>query len=494
MRFPRSTSGGCESYGASVLGEVVRGVVLPAAPYDADPDVGENAHGVWLSFAARDGVAVDLCGPWADVSAVVGKVDEGVAEFPVGCPAEAQVAALAGGFDDGGDAGEHGETFFVEKAAAVVADFAEEAGGADAVAGFGQRGQDVLVGVGVEAVDDFGFEVSFLASERLDGTKHGQDAGSSAVDFVGGQSGFWHFADAGEECADRLVSAVGDSAYERGEARFGKPTCRIGSGVAAQESDGDVGGLAGERSDGAWEDPLGFGSQLAVQSDPGFDELLAGTVQRARNSGDIAVLAERAQPVSADEQERVVGVGLRAGCAVAAAEPLDLPRRDHDDAQVGVEQRFDKRGIAAFDRNGRDAKFGQPADQTGEALAGVRDLAACADAARVVDDADGLGLAGSVDACERVVSVGVLHPESPCCDDDNGTVGVGAPTEILIARRSNPRIPRAGHGSPAQREPRISCWSSTDKQPGRSPAGRRFIWEPHRTHRRDQSDTRMVHQ
>src|SRR5262249_20857736 len=86
MRFPRSSSGGGKSCGGSVELGVVGGAVLPAAPDDADPGAGEDAYGVWVAFAAVDGVVVDLGGPGAGVAGIVGEVDQGVAELLVGGP------------------------------------------------------------------------------------------------------------------------------------------------------------------------------------------------------------------------------------------------------------------------------------------------------------------------------------------------------------------------------------------------------------------------
>ena len=82
---------------------------------------------MWVSFAAVDGVVVDLGGPGAGVSGVVGEVDEGVAEFLVGGPAESDgVCILPDGSGDRGDAGEGGEGFLVGESGADVADLGQQ--------------------------------------------------------------------------------------------------------------------------------------------------------------------------------------------------------------------------------------------------------------------------------------------------------------------------------------------------------------------------------
>jgi hypothetical protein len=65
---------------------------------------------------------------------------------------------------------------------------------------------------------------------------------------------------------------------------------------------------------------------------------------------------------------------------------------------------------------------------------------------------------------------------------------------MLIAWRSNPHIPSAGHGVPARRLPQISRRSSKDKHPGRSAAGRRFTENHHRPPIAESADTQMVDQ
>ena len=88
VTLPVSTSSGrlaCRLLGegccGAVAGEVVGGAVGPAAPDDADPGAGEDAHGVGMVLAGGAGVIVGRGGPGAGVAAVVG--EDGLGARPV---------------------------------------------------------------------------------------------------------------------------------------------------------------------------------------------------------------------------------------------------------------------------------------------------------------------------------------------------------------------------------------------------------------------------
>ena len=73
----------------AVAGGVVRGAVLPAAPYDAAPGAAEGADGAGVVVAAADRAGVVVGGPGVVVAAAVGERDERVAQPLVAGPAEA---------------------------------------------------------------------------------------------------------------------------------------------------------------------------------------------------------------------------------------------------------------------------------------------------------------------------------------------------------------------------------------------------------------------
>src|SRR4051812_6974241 len=98
-----------EPLGVAVQGRVVGDAVLPAAVDHADPGAGEDAHGVRVVVAAGAGVGVDLGGPGAGVSAVVGEGRDRLAEALVAGPAEVHGVVFAGFVGDRGLSGEGGD-------------------------------------------------------------------------------------------------------------------------------------------------------------------------------------------------------------------------------------------------------------------------------------------------------------------------------------------------------------------------------------------------
>src|SRR5438046_1197207 len=79
-----------------VLGGVVGGAVVPAAPDDVSPGSGEDAGGVRVVLAAGAGGVVEGGGPGAGVARVAGEVADGVAELAVDRPPEPGRGVLAG--------------------------------------------------------------------------------------------------------------------------------------------------------------------------------------------------------------------------------------------------------------------------------------------------------------------------------------------------------------------------------------------------------------
>ena len=79
MRRPVSTCAGELACEGSVLVGVVAGVVVPAAPEDAQPGGAEGADGALVVVAAVAGVGVDLVRPGVPVAGAVGEGVDGVA-------------------------------------------------------------------------------------------------------------------------------------------------------------------------------------------------------------------------------------------------------------------------------------------------------------------------------------------------------------------------------------------------------------------------------
>src|SRR5207302_1681314 len=92
-----------------VLGGIVGGAVVPAAPDDVAPGAGGDADGERVVLAAGAGIVVDGRGPRAGVPGVGGEVTQGVAELAVDRPPEAVGDAGAGPAGDRGDPGQPGQ-------------------------------------------------------------------------------------------------------------------------------------------------------------------------------------------------------------------------------------------------------------------------------------------------------------------------------------------------------------------------------------------------
>ena len=91
-----------------MLGGVVGGAALPAAPDDVDPGAGEDARGLRVVLTAVPGLVVDGRGPGAGVPGAGGEVADGVAGLMVDRPPERAGGVAAGRAGDRRGPGERG--------------------------------------------------------------------------------------------------------------------------------------------------------------------------------------------------------------------------------------------------------------------------------------------------------------------------------------------------------------------------------------------------
>src|SRR5918992_2070591 len=133
-----------------VVGGVVGGFVVPAAPDHADPGAGQDADGVGVVFACPAGVVVELGGPWAGASAVVGERGDRLPESLVARPPKVHGLVLAGGLGDRSASGQRGDRVGGCVGLAAVAPLGEYLGGVDLTRPW-QRREDLAVGVLVES-------------------------------------------------------------------------------------------------------------------------------------------------------------------------------------------------------------------------------------------------------------------------------------------------------------------------------------------------------
>src|SRR6266536_227667 len=133
----------------AVDGRVVGGVVLPAAPDDADPGSCEDPDGVGVVVATGAGLLVQLGGPGVDVAGVGSEVAYRVAELLVRTPPEDHRLDLAGLTGRGSNPGQAGKGVRGGEPAPGVADLGQQPGRADGPRPR-QAGEDGAVGVCLE--------------------------------------------------------------------------------------------------------------------------------------------------------------------------------------------------------------------------------------------------------------------------------------------------------------------------------------------------------
>ena len=121
-----------------------------------------------------------------------------------------------------------GQGFLGREAGAHVAELGQQRRRPDPVAGPGQAGEDVLVGVDLQALDDLGFQLAFLAAGDLDGVQQGQHADRPSGRLGRADPGCWGGLQAAEQLADGRAAAVVQAAQEGSEGGLGEG----GGGVA----------------------------------------------------------------------------------------------------------------------------------------------------------------------------------------------------------------------------------------------------------------------
>src|SRR6266542_2764600 len=126
MSSPKSTPWRDDALQGAVASRVVGLTVLPTAPEDADPGAGEDACGVGMRLALLAVPTVELLSPRAGADGVLGKVDQGLAQRLVACPAEGDDVVLARGTRRGHRASQCGQGLGVGKASPAVADLGHQ--------------------------------------------------------------------------------------------------------------------------------------------------------------------------------------------------------------------------------------------------------------------------------------------------------------------------------------------------------------------------------
>jgi hypothetical protein len=145
------------------------------------------------------------------------------------------------------------------------------------------------------------------------------------------------------------------------------------------------------------------GAELVGEGDPVADQIFAGPAGAAQGEGGVAVRGQWDEPgpVGAEgvgENERVEPVVLAARGAVAAAQILQLVRRDHHHGDAPVEQSLHDRSIGPLDRDLVRAMPGQQVEQLAQPGGAVLDGSPVDLAAPVVDNRHDMIITGPVHA------------------------------------------------------------------------------------------------
>src|SRR5262245_23017553 len=270
--------------GGAVLGRVVRGLVDPAGPDDADPGAGEHADGMWVVVAAGDRVSVDPGRPRAGVAGVVGPQGDRGAEALVAGPAEVHGVVLAGGLGDRHDAREGGDGVGAGVGLAAVAPLGEHLGGADLTRPW-QRREDLGVWVLTQVGGDRAVQVLDRGVQSAQHPDLCQHAVAAGLDLHGlGQAG-WGGAQAGQELGGRPSAAVAMRGQERAHAGLAQPGGRCWSGVALQERQADGAFDVGEDDPGAGPERVQGRAELVGRGDALLDQVAAGADHGAQGPG-----------------------------------------------------------------------------------------------------------------------------------------------------------------------------------------------------------------
>lgn len=135
-----------------IAGFVIRDIIHPAFPEDADPFEGQSADDGLVPFAAFLLLSVISGSPGGIVDGLVGPFDEGLAEEGGSVPTPVDPFAGAAFLGDRGDAAEHLEVVWQRETIAVGAEGNEQAGGQSGAGawkiakqvGVGMIGKDLL--------------------------------------------------------------------------------------------------------------------------------------------------------------------------------------------------------------------------------------------------------------------------------------------------------------------------------------------------------------
>ncbi len=469
MRHPVSTPdfSGCNFSCGAVLFRVVKGLVLPGFPEDAEPGAGEDTDGVRVLASALTGSAIDVCCPGRGMSRVVGEAGDGLSEVLVTGPSEHDAAAFAGGVGDGTDAGLGGELIFGGEALADVAEFGQDRCCADA-SGAGEGHDDLTVGQVGHGVLDARGQLGDLADEAFeDGDERAGDLALGVGLCIAGEAR-GRGLQPGQEFGGRSAPAIGVLGHEAGEALFAETAGAVGRGIAADEGERDRAVDGGEDGGGARPEALEQAAELVGQGNALVDQVAACAHQGPQRPDVVGGRQQRAESVTVGAQdvgqhEGVARIALAAGGAVARPAGFDDVGVDRDDGVPGLDQGVDdqtRRPLNGDRQVGRWSDALELGRHVGQPCRIVADLKADDDLTGAVDDAKGMACAAPVQTPMKSHSL----ISSACVSFARAGRSCGSLTDRRSGWRALALHPVVRPGLPAPAVRLVSCGPSSGKR------------------------------
>ncbi len=311
---------------------------------------------------------------------------------------------FAGHVRDGSQAALGGELLGGGEARAVVPELGEDLRGVDGAAARQALHQRPVGMLGQRRRDGRGELLEVRPERGEDGDERADDV-AAGLGFCRADLARGGRAEAGEQVGRRPPATVGVLAEELGEAFFTQARGAVGGGIATEEGQGDGRVDVGEDGGGPGPEPLEQGAELIGEGDALGDEIVPTAYEGAQGTRVVRGRPPRPEamaigPQQIGEDERIAGVTLAAGGGVAWAAGLERVGVDRYDLHPGLDEGIDEQAGGAFERDPKGAaveQAPQAAEQLREPLGGVGDGALPLDAARVVKDADRVGLTRPVD-------------------------------------------------------------------------------------------------
>lgn len=476
MRHPVSTlatSGGSERLSGAMAADVVECVVLPAAPEHTDPGASDDANSMGMSASTSASALVDERGPARGVTGVIGESRQRSPEAFVACPSKHDGAVLARSVRDGRQAGFGGELCVGGEPGAVITELGEDLRRVDR-ATTRKTLHEATVGMLRHGRRDRRGELLDVGHEWAEDGDQGANKFAAGFGFGVADLAHGGAAEAGEQIGHGPATTVGVLSQELGESLFPEVSRAVRRGIAREEREGDRRVDVGKDGGGPGPESLEQGAELIRERYPLGHEIIAAAHEGTQRACFIRRRMQRTEavaigPKQVSEDEGIAGIALTAGGRVARSTGLERVRVNRADVKTGIDERVHENAGGTFEgslKRRAAAEAAQAIAQRSEAVRGVRYRAAPTYPADVIDDANGVHLAGPVDPDE----------ESHCVVSEDGeTLRRERSCRSLTDWRSGlaghvARHPVAGLGlSSFYSEERISFWPSRGKRMRLSP-------------------------